>query len=641
MKKFIGLIPTRIGSSRLPAKPLLEIGGIPLIIHTYKRSKLSKKLDDVIICCDDKKILKVAKKYKAKCVMTSKHHNNGTERITEVALKLNRKYDYIVDIQGDEPLISPDHIDKVVEFHKKNGDFDIILPTLKIKLADNQNLIKVVSDKKDNVLYLSRSKIPLEFKSKTPYFKKHLSIISFKKESLIKYSSSKKTQLEKIEDIELLRALEIGLKIKTIDLKGDSFSIDVKEDFIRAKEKFKSDKIIKKYTWLMKYSNKIVYKINNIKHDIIYTNNILSSISKKIKEFKSDKKIYFIYDENINKAIINNIFLGLKLTGCKIYQKKIKSLKKNKNLKNLTNLINSFSNLSLTKKSIVLVCGGGVIGDLAGLASSLYKRGLIYINIPSTMTAMVDSCIGGKTGVNHLNQINLIGTYFHPRSVFIYDEIIKSIPEREYISGLAEVVKSSILSKKFNIKFLENNTKKIIQKNKFLVKKIILNSLNTKLNHFLYDIYEDNNRLFLNFGHTFAHAYEMATDELFKKDFLRHGEAVSLGIISEIALSFLETKNKQKRKKIFLLLLKITKILSNLNLPTKLNLPETKNQYYILKKIYYYVFKDKKKISEKPRYIYLNNLGEVTTKEIENFDNINKVIYYISNDIDLREIWSQ
>ena len=86
--------------------------------------------------------------------------------------------------------------------------------------------------------------------------------------------------------------------------------------------------------------------------------------------------------------------------------------------------------MSLTKKSIVLVCGGGVIGDLAGLASSLYKRGLIYINIPSTMTAMVDSCIGGKTGVNHLNQINLIGTYFHPRSVFIYDEIIKSIPER-------------------------------------------------------------------------------------------------------------------------------------------------------------------------------------------------------------------
>ncbi len=245
--KVLGLIPTRLGSTRLPSKPLLEINGIPLIIHTYKRAKLSKKFNDIIICCDDKKILNIAKKFKAKCVLTSKHHNNGTERITEVLLKQKILYDLVVDIQGDEPLISPDHIDKVIDFHKKNLSTDIILPTLKIKLADNQNLIKVVTDKKNNVLYLSRSKIPLEFKKKTPFFKKHLSIISFKKDALIKYSSSKKTNLEKIEDIELLRAIEIGLKIKTIDLKGDSFSIDVYEDFIKAKEKFKSDKIFKKY----------------------------------------------------------------------------------------------------------------------------------------------------------------------------------------------------------------------------------------------------------------------------------------------------------------------------------------------------------------------------------------------------------
>lgn len=246
--KVLGLIPTRLGSTRLPSKPLLEINGIPLIIHTYKRAKLSKKFDDIIICCDDKKILSVAKKFKAKCVLTSKHHNNGTERITEVLVKQKIFYDLIVDIQGDEPLISPDHIDKVIDFHKKNTTTDIILPTLKIKLADNQNLIKVVTDNKKNVLYLSRAKIPLEFKKKNSFYKKHLSIISFKRDALIKYSSAKKSNLEKIEDIELLRALEIGLKIKTIDLIGDSFSVDVMEDFIKAKEKFKTDKILKKYS---------------------------------------------------------------------------------------------------------------------------------------------------------------------------------------------------------------------------------------------------------------------------------------------------------------------------------------------------------------------------------------------------------
>ena len=232
----------------MQSKPLLEINGIPLIIPTYKRAQLSKKFDDLIICCDDKKIINVAKKFRAKCILTSKHHNNGTERITEVLLKQKKHYDLVIDVQGDEPLISPDHIDKVIDFHKKNLSSDIILPVLKIRLADNQNLIKVVTDDKKNVLYLSRAKIPLEFKKKSPYFKKHLSIISFKKDALIKYSSAKKTNLEKIEDIELLRALEIGLKIKTIDLIGDSFSVDVMEDFIKAKEKFKTDKIFKKYS---------------------------------------------------------------------------------------------------------------------------------------------------------------------------------------------------------------------------------------------------------------------------------------------------------------------------------------------------------------------------------------------------------
>ena len=130
-KKILCLIPTRLGSTRLPAKSLLPIGNYPLIIHVYKRAKLSKKIDDVIICCDDKKILKVVKKYGAKAILTSKHHANGTERICEAYKILKKKYDFIVDVQGDEPLVSPHHIDEVVKFHLKNFNSDIILPTLK------------------------------------------------------------------------------------------------------------------------------------------------------------------------------------------------------------------------------------------------------------------------------------------------------------------------------------------------------------------------------------------------------------------------------------------------------------------------------------------------------------------------------
>jgi len=245
--KVLGLIPTRLGSTRLPSKPLLEINNIPLIIHTYKRAKMAKLLDEVIICCDDKKIIKVADKFNSKSMLTSKKSKNGTERIYEAYKKLNKKYDLIIDIQGDEPLIDPNHIDQVIKFHQKSKFSDIILPHLKISYGDNNNIVKVLTDINDNVLFLSRSKLPLEFRSNNKFYKKHLSIISFKPDALKKFNTFKKTPLEKSEDVELLRALEIGLKIKTIALKGDSFSVDVFDDYKKAKEKFKKDKFLKKY----------------------------------------------------------------------------------------------------------------------------------------------------------------------------------------------------------------------------------------------------------------------------------------------------------------------------------------------------------------------------------------------------------
>ena len=245
--RTIALIPTRLGSTRLPSKPLLEIQGIPLIIHVYKRTKLSKLLDEVVICCDDKKILDVAKRFNANAILTSKNHTNGTERIYEAFKKLKKKYDLIIDVQGDEPLINPKHIDQVINIHKKNFEIDIVLPHLKISHGDNNNIVKLITNLHDEVLYLSRARLPLEFKKKNFTFKKHLSVISFLPSSLKRFNQFKKTPLEKIEDVELLRALEIGLKIKTLELKGDSFSIDVLNDYNRALIKFKFDKIFSRY----------------------------------------------------------------------------------------------------------------------------------------------------------------------------------------------------------------------------------------------------------------------------------------------------------------------------------------------------------------------------------------------------------
>ncbi len=245
--KIIGLIPTRLNSVRLPQKALMPINGIPLVVHTYKRAKLCKKITDVYICCDDIKIAKVVKKFGAKVIMTSKHHQNGTERIYEAYKKIHKHYDLIVDIQGDEPLISPYHIDQVVEFHQKNLKADIILPTLKVQSKNNSNIVKVIKDVKNYVLYLSRGNIPFEYKDTTIKIDKHLSIISFLPNALEKFAMHKKTPLEKIEDIELLRALEIGLKVKSLALKGDSFSVDVLKDFEEASKRMINDKFFKLY----------------------------------------------------------------------------------------------------------------------------------------------------------------------------------------------------------------------------------------------------------------------------------------------------------------------------------------------------------------------------------------------------------
>lgn len=245
--KILGLIPTRLNSTRIPQKSLLMISKMPLIVHVYKRAKLSKQLDDIFVCCDDKLVLNVLKKYGATSKITSPNHSNGTERIYEGYKLINKKYDLIVDIQGDEPLLSPNHIDQVIEFHKKNMDYDIILPNIKIKYLNNPNIVKVLFNKKKEVVYLTRANVPFHFKSVPRFINKHLSIISFKPKALELFAKSKKSVYEKFEDIELLRAIDLGLKIKTVELIGDSFSVDVEEDYEKAKIKMFSDKFYKIY----------------------------------------------------------------------------------------------------------------------------------------------------------------------------------------------------------------------------------------------------------------------------------------------------------------------------------------------------------------------------------------------------------
>lgn len=253
-KTIIGLIPSRLASTRLPRKALLEIRGLPLIVHTLKRAHLAKSLSDVFVCTDSDEIAQAVSAHGGKVIFTAKEHTNGTERIAEAARNLQA--DLFVDIQGDEPLIDPDHIDAVIAEHERilaggDGYRSIVLPCLRIdrQQAENPHIVKVVRGGRSQVVYLSRALVPAPFRGETDKFWKHLSIISFTPEALQEFARIPVAQddLEAIEGVELLRAVEHGIPIHTLALEGDSFSVDMLEDYHRAVQQFNTDKIFARY----------------------------------------------------------------------------------------------------------------------------------------------------------------------------------------------------------------------------------------------------------------------------------------------------------------------------------------------------------------------------------------------------------
>jgi 3-deoxy-manno-octulosonate cytidylyltransferase (CMP-KDO synthetase) len=243
--RVVGLIPSRLNSSRLPSKALLKLDGLPLVVHTLKRAQLANALDEVHVCTDSDKICQAVVENGGKYIMTRADHVNGTERIAEAARDI--KADFIVDIQGDEPLIDPAHIDTVVREHSKHPDWDILIPSLPITKPESPHIVKMVHDINFRIVYLSRAVIPQPFRHRPSYYLKHLSIISFKPEALQKFASLPPSNLEIAEGVELLRALENGLTLGTVVFEGDSFSVDVEEDYIKAKEQILKDEIRKRY----------------------------------------------------------------------------------------------------------------------------------------------------------------------------------------------------------------------------------------------------------------------------------------------------------------------------------------------------------------------------------------------------------
>ena len=245
-KKIVSLIPVRLESKRLPGKALLELDGLPIIVHTAKRAQLSQLSDETYVCTDNDEIIDVCKKHNIKTKKTNKDFINGAERIASLASEFR---DYlIVDVQGDEPLIKPEHIDKVIDTHLNHPmNPEILIPTINVPYNSGDSIVKVISSNSQKVMILTRANLPYRFKNEVSIVPKHVSIITFEYSALEKYSSLKPSYLESIEDIELLRALENDFRVYSFNLEGQSFSVDINDDYLRAQIAMINDPVRKLY----------------------------------------------------------------------------------------------------------------------------------------------------------------------------------------------------------------------------------------------------------------------------------------------------------------------------------------------------------------------------------------------------------
>jgi 3-deoxy-manno-octulosonate cytidylyltransferase (CMP-KDO synthetase) len=239
--KAIGVIPARFASTRFPGKVLALIAGKPMIEHVWRRAKECRELNDLLIACDDPKVFKTAQDFGAKAVMTKPEHPSGSDRIAEAVGKLD--FDIVVNIQGDEPFIESRVIDGLVKALKEDATASVATVIKEIKKDDdirNPNVVKVVVDIKKYALYFSRSTIPFNRNGQPvaglKYFK-HIGLYAYRKEFLMAYKDWPASKLETAEQLEQLRILEAGYKIKTIETDVETLAVDTPEDLANI-EKF-------------------------------------------------------------------------------------------------------------------------------------------------------------------------------------------------------------------------------------------------------------------------------------------------------------------------------------------------------------------------------------------------------------------
>lgn len=367
------------------------------------------------------------------------------------------------------------------------------------------------------------------------------------------------------------------------------------------------------------------YRVNfdSSKYDILIGKDLLTSnLVEILSEKTKNRKILLVFDSFFKDKVSKNLAASLSKEGYDVYFYAMESGKHNKTISEAIKIYELLEVSGFSRDSTIIALGGGVIGDLAGFVASTYHRGINLAHIPTTLTAMIDSSIGGKVAINFRKTINAIGNYYHPIVNIVDLDFIESLSQRDFKAGLAEIIKCSFICDKDFFSYLKANSAQILKRQEEVLFYIMCRTIEIKLEHVTGDVKEQAKRLKLNYGHTLGHAIEISTDAFHEA--YRHGEGVSLGMVAaaHLAKQYLGCDETVLRAH--------EEILKQYGLPVRVETEKISfDRDDLIKECVLNINKDKKKKDNKLRFVLPREIGSCQVYDDIDEDFINKTFDYI------------
>lgn len=354
---------------------------------------------------------------------------------------------------------------------------------------------------------------------------------------------------------------------------------------------------------------KLLVSLGERSYTIQVGSGLLAELGRLCSELALGSTAAIVTNPTVGKLYTATVRDTLEKAGYTIHLIEIPDGEVHKNSQTLNSIYDALLAAGLSRDSFLVALGGGVVGDMTGFAAATFLRGVPFVQVPTTLLAQVDSSVGGKTGINHPLGKNLIGAFYQPSLVLIDTATLTTLPEREYVSGLAEVLKYGVVCDRDFFTFIAENTERIRDRDKECLQDIIRISCALKASVVERDEREGGYRAVLNYGHTFAHAVERLTHYT---DFL-HGEAVAIGMVQAAKLSELMGYADRRDTKA------IVDLLQSFGLPVDL-VPFSRDEYFQA------LLKDKKKRAQGINFVFNKGIGDSIIENVSDWDFLLQVV---------------